>query len=194
MALARQSLPTVRLDRLKKPQHVGVAIAAAILAGLCGFAAFIFLVLRDSNHPKIMVHDQAAPKRKAAAVAAAASVPAALPKPVQPVSTPAAGVKANKTEFHLSKSGSLVPIGPIKLKLAGVNAARDTYDLNVVSAKRAYTYRKLKVDQSLWISAGRKSGSIELVVTGLQDSGVTGYWSESNRSAHVSSKSKSKRR
>lgn len=201
MAIAKQSLPSIRIASLASPRRIKIAAAAAILAALCGLVAFFILVLHDRGHPRIMFHEQHSARSTpspATVAAPAAALTAAAPTSgkmgaSQPSAVPVPPGQM-RTEFHLPKVGGPVVVGSVQLKLGAIDLAKETYDLRVVSGRRSFTYRRLKLHQPLWISAGRKKGSLQLVATALETDGVAGYWKESSRSAHVSSRSRSKHR
>jgi hypothetical protein len=189
MAVARQSFPLISPELLKTTRNAKIAAAAAVLATVCGLLAFVVLILKDRGHPRIMVNELAAPKPQAAAPPVLPPNNAVPDKPAAPEPVP-----AGKSSFEMSNVGDLVPIGSVKARLLSTDASRKTYDLAVLSGHRSYTYHRLKADQTLWLSAGRKKGSLELVVTAVRDNSVAGYWSESSRSARLSARNKNKHR
>lgn len=117
-----------------------------------------------------------APSRPAAGL----SIQAAQPKLSEPSNS------ALKP-FSISKASGLAPLGTVQLRLINTQPERRIYDLNVIVGGRSFLHRHLRVNQPLWIAGKRGGGAIELIVKLVQNDAITGYWTESNRLAHVSS-------
>ena len=107
-----------------------------------------------------------------------------LPEPMIP------GMKP----FSISTASGLAPLGAVQLRLMRTDPSSHVYDLNVVKGGRSFSHRHMKVNEPLWIAGGKGGGAIELIVKLVQTDAITGYWMESNRSAHVSSRRRSARR
>ncbi len=189
MALARSTIPAAGIGSFRLFKHRRLAIAASAVAALCSIAAFISFVWRDQSRPRVMLNEQSAPAltRAKGIEEAAASSPTALsnhpaqPKLSEPLST------AMKP-FSISKASGLAPLGAVELRLIKTYPAKKLYDLNVVASGRSFSHRHLKVNEPLWIAGKSGGGAIELIVKLVQDDAITGYWTESNRLAHVSSR------
>ncbi len=187
MALARPPIPA-SIDPFRTLKQRRLAISAIVVAALCSLAAFICLVWRDQGRPRVMINEQSAPGlvTQAGKVASASQqtgfnkdvAQTKLPEPVNPAMKP----------FSISKASGVAPLGPVELRLIDTNPASKLYDVNVIAGGRSYSHRHLKADQPLWIAGRKGSGAIELIVKLVQDDAITGYWTESNRLAHVSSR------
>jgi hypothetical protein len=197
MALARQSFPFVRMEFFSNAKVIRTALAAGILAVLCGAAAFLLLVLRDHGRRRVMVNDQARPalRPNSQPIANSSSAAATRSKDASTAPSLSAGtIPPGKTEFSASKGSGLVSVGPLKLSLTGTDTENNTYDLRVQAGRRAFSHRHIQIDQPLWISTGRAKGAIQLVVTRIEGDAVAGYWSEVARSARLNSSSRVKHR
>ena len=190
MALARQSMPAIGLKRWTVTRRGQLAISATVLAAFCGLLAFVWMVIRDRGHANVMINEQAAPPT---ARVTSAPIPSTVAegqtKPVSGADSPKATEARPRTDFSANKMRSTV-LGPVKLKLLRTDEAKGVYDISVLAGRRTYTHRRLKVNQSLWIAANRGNSSIEMVVTAMSPDSVSGYWSESERRARVSSKTR----
>ncbi len=194
MALVRQTLPTLGPLWVKK--HRAVVTWAGVIGALFGVMAFVFLVWRDHGHPKIMVNEQSAPPSAQTAVGTTASAPKQKATPPGEVlqNSDTSGTSSQRHEFSMTKSSAEQPIGSVRLKLTKTDAAKKIYDMRVITGRRWFTHRHLKIDEPFWIANNRGAGAIEMIVTSIESESVTGYWVESKRSAHISPRVRSKRR
>ncbi|MBV8864099.1 MAG: hypothetical protein JO210_01720 [Acidobacteriaceae bacterium] len=195
MALARPSVPAAGIGSFRSLKHRRLAISAIVLSTLCSLAAFVSLVWRDQSQPRVMINEQLAPALKQGK-----SVVVAKPSPQPPVNSQAAQPKLPEPTspgmkpFSISTASGLAPLGAVQLRLIRTDPISHVYDLSVVAGGRSFSHRHMKVNEPLWIAGGKGGGAIELIVKLVQTDAITGYWMESNRSAHVSSRRRSARR
>ncbi len=181
-------------------KKLGVVVWAGVILALFGAMAFGVLVLRDHGHANIMVNEQSAPTAAATQSKTSTAGPLVKQGPTPPQSAlqnglrnpePSAALPA-KQEFSINKS-STEQIRSVRLKLIKTDPAKKIYDIRVITGRRAFTHRHLKIDEPLWIATDRVS-AIEMVVTSIGSTSASGYWTESKRPPHVTSRVRSKRR
>ncbi|HEY7212437.1 MAG TPA: hypothetical protein VH477_19330 [Bryobacteraceae bacterium] len=187
MASARQVNASIGAQPFRMTRRNLLFLAAGLLAAVCALAAFLFLVVRDHGHTKIMVHDQAAPAVAKRAQASASHQPSTA------VSGPStkpdrAAIPAARNAFQLHRGSKPETLGPLRLRLTRIDQAKGTYDVSVISGRRSYSHRNLKIEQPLWITLKRGSGAFGLVVTALDKEDATGYWMQSQNSPHVNTR------
>ncbi len=176
-------------------KHRLLTISAIVLAALCSLIAFISLVWRDQNHPRVMINEQSAPSAKQGK-----SLSTPKPSPRAALSNPATPLKLAEPidpamkPFSISTASGLAPLGAVQLRLLKTYPANKFYDVNVIAGGRSFSHRHMKVNEPLWIAGGKGGGAIELIVKLVQSDAITGYWTESNRLAHVSSRRRSAHR
>ncbi len=200
--MARQSLPTVSMQAFRITRRVRLAVSATALAALCGVFAFIVLVLHDHGHANVMVNEQAAPHliprtATASSAALAATHGNALsqsPSLPAPVKTPDLAQLGSKHDFSVGKNAKSQLLGTIKIKLISTDTINRLYDVYVSVGRKWYAHHQLKINEPLWISSNRGANSIQMVVTSIEPDGIAGYWTESNRSTHLSPRIHSRRR
>lgn len=136
-----------------------------------------------------MINEQSAPAlmRGKSGSASPASPRTAVSNQAAPAKVPEPIGSAMKP-FSISKASGLAPLGPVQLRLLKTYPASNIYDVSVVIGGRSFSHRHLKVNEPLWIAGRRGGGAIELIVKLVQNDAITGYWTESNRLAHVSSR------
>jgi hypothetical protein len=149
-----------------------LTLKAIMLASVCAALAFFFSALRE---------------RKQAPAAPAALAPVAAKREIAgagPIPTPAPRHFAlperpdrKITEFILAASPEFQSLGPVKLKLAGVDARRGSYNLSVRMRGRQFTRTNVKVDQAVKLGNGKKAAP-EIVVGAIVQNRVWGYLSE----------------
>jgi hypothetical protein len=162
----------------------GLAIKALALASVCAALAFFFLAIRE---------------RKLAPAAPAVQTPIAAPKQVAiPESAPQRLSLPERrdrkiTEFMLAASSEFQSLGPVKLRLTGVDTERGSYNLAVRFRGRQFTRTNVKLDQAVKLGNGRKTAP-EIVVGAIVQNRVWGYLSEPKAKAQSSSHRRQKRR
>lgn len=198
MGLARELHSTLQIGPPRFKRRGLLAMLAGVIAALCSISAFLFLVFRDHSRPKVMVNDQSSPGLAARKTSASSAVkrPGSLVMEkadtnASTVTNTAANGPGPKTPFSVTRSGRLT-VGPVKLRLTRTDSAQNTYDINVISGRRISSHKGLKVDQPWWIVVHHKG--VEFVATSVDDSKVSGYWTESARSPQVSSRARSRLR
>jgi hypothetical protein len=198
MALVRQTLPTLGTGPLWIKKHRAVVTRAGVVGALFGVMAFLFLVWRDHGHPKIMLNEQSAPAVTAARNAPSTSasvVKQGASQPGEPLqNSDQSSASPPKHEFSMSKSSTEQQVGSVRLKLTKTDSQKKIYDMRVITGHRWFTHRHLKIDEPFWIATNRGSGAIDLVVTSIDSESVSGYWTESKKSAHISPRVRPKRR
>ena len=123
-------------------------------------------------------------RAKSAAVVPAGSInkpPVTAPAPLAGTNAPA------PSDFSLLLSRHTQSLGPIRARLLKTDATQSSYDLSVALGRRSYSHRGIKLNQPLWIAINR-SKSVEIVVNSIQKDSISGYWSESARSAQIESR------
>ncbi|HLH01267.1 MAG TPA: hypothetical protein VKX25_00730 [Bryobacteraceae bacterium] len=179
MPAAREAERTVEIT----PQRAGakrrsrLLFAAGALAVLCASAAFLVLVLRDHGHTQVMVHDQAAPHL---ATSSASPAPAAPSHPRLDTSQPA----ASRASFRLER-GNAVNLGPIRVRLTKTDPRRGLYDFTVLSGRRSFSHRHLRLNVPVWIALGKEKGALEILVTSIDKRVVEGTWIVSTEAPEV---------
>ena len=167
---------------------------AVILAALCAAAAFLALLLHDGSHAKLMVHDQAAPVSHSAGLSQRTSTYALARVPEKAVTAAEASRSAPKEKtagdrlpFQLQIGKKAAAVGPLRLKLIQVKPAQGIYDVSVLSGRRAYSHRHVRVNEPLWISLSRGKGALEIVATSISQDSIEGYSVQTARSPQVKS-------
>ena len=190
MALARQTLPTLSMGPVWFKKNRAVVTWAGVIATVFGIAAFLFLVWRDHGHPKIMLNEQSAPAVTSAkgTTAASASVSKTAPLVSVPQNPESSGATPSKHELSMNMSSGEQQVGPVRLRLMKTDPSKKLYDMRVISGRRWFTHRHLKMNEPFWLAAGRGTGAIELVVAEIRSDSVSGYWTESKRSPHLRAK------
>lgn len=84
------------------------------------------------------------------------------------------------TEFNLSVTPEFQSVGDVDLKLMGVNAATNTYDIIVRTSQREFYRQDVKLEEHLPLAKNAALGS-ELVVGAISQDRVFGYLSEPQR-------------
>jgi hypothetical protein len=196
MALVRQTLPTLGMGPLWIKKNRAIVTWAGAIGALFGVLAFLFLVWRDHGHPKIMLNEQSAPAITAqTATGAATSVAkqAATPPLGAPQNSETSSTSPSQHQFRMTKSSAEQQVGSLRLRLTKTDPAKKIYDMRVITGRRWFTHRHLKIDEPFWIAVKRGTGAIEMVVTSIDNESVSGYWTESKRSAHISPRVRQKR-
>ena len=173
-----------------------LALSSAILAAVCGIAAFLLLVLKDRKQPPLMVNELRAP----AAVSSKDNSVAASPTQVSTQRSPASvGMPASsnqqslvppaqvQNQFTLSRTNHVSSLRPLRMKLVRTDSLRGLYDVNVIVGRRSFAHRRLKVNEPVWISISRSKGAMQMLVNSVRSDAVSGYWTISDRSAQVNS-------
>jgi hypothetical protein len=177
------------------PQRAGakrgrlLLFAAGSLAVLCALAAFLVLVLRDHGHTQVMVHDQKAPhvastSATESGASAAKSSQAKLESP-QP--------ELSRGSFRLERGSAPMHIGPIRVRLTRTDPRRGLYDFTVLSGRRAFSHRHLRLNVPVWIALGKDKGALEIVVTSIDKRVVEGTWTLSAQPPEVAAAHSRKR-
>jgi hypothetical protein len=129
-------------------------------------------------------------ERKLAPAAAAAHAPVVPPPKIeiveptpQPLSVPERPDR-KITEFMLSSSPEFQNLGPIKLRLTGVDEGTGSYNLAARFRGRHYARANVKLDQTVKLGEGRNAGP-EIVVGAIMKNRVWGYLSEPKTKAQV---------
>ena len=191
MPAARPLTPAVEAP-LASPLASGrLLVAAGVVTFLCTLSAFLFFVLRDGSQIGAALN-----YRRVAApppVQAALVTPPALIAPSIPAPTPAKS-SASNPDFVLTREGGRSVIGPLSVALLATNVAKGTYDVSGTVGGRNFTHRQVKVNEPLWIGAGRNQGRVRLVAQAVEENRISGYWSQSARNTATSQKSRSKKR
>ena len=184
MPPAREAEQTVELvtRRASKFRRL-LFFSAGFLGLLCAGVAFLVLVVRDRGHSRIMVHDQSASSFKAPAAAKDST-----PKSKSPaVTTGDAGDKAAATRnsFRMEVGRKPLNLGPIRVRLSRVDVRRGLYDISVLSGRRSFSHRRLRLNSPVWIALAKGQGALEIVVTSIEKRAVEGYWIQSEHSPEV---------
>ena len=168
MATARQIEPPA--DALiSRRRRLFIGVAAALLASACAAIAFVFFLVRDHGHARVMFNEQSAP--------AHASRTPVLPPSAPPAMRPA----APQHSFSADRRRRVVLTGSVRLRVLRVDPANGLFDLSVTIGRFTHSHRHLKVNEPLWIALNR-STAIELLANNLNASGISGYWTETDRS------------
>jgi hypothetical protein len=142
-----------------------LTIKALALGGLCAAVAFFFFAIRE---------------RKTTPAVRAARAPVAVPRATTAapahVSLPERGDR-KVTEFILAESPNFQSLGPVKLKLTGVDAESGSYNLSVRSRGRQFSRKNVKLDQAVKLADGKRAAP-EIVVGAIVQNRVWGYLSE----------------
>jgi hypothetical protein len=169
---------------------------AAMLGAVCAAAAFLVLLLHDGSRTKVMVHDQSAPVARPATTAAPPTPSAAAyPRVAPPEIRDAAQKEADAAErhtFRLQKGRRAVTLGPVRFRLTRVDTAQGMYDISVLSGRRSYSHKHVRVNEPLWISLARGKGALELVASSVAKDGIEGYWVQTPRSPQVKANARKK--
>ncbi len=206
MALAKHSTPPVSVGSFRSAQPPWRLLAPAMLLSVFCFAtAFFFFFLRDRKHVNVMINEQSAPSlihdavatqrspQETSPKAVATEQPANQEKPVSPNVGSAANTNPAKTAFVLTKSSQGVLLGSLRVRVPRIDAAKHSYDMDVMVGTHFVPHRNLKVDQPLWIAASRGKGSVEIVANSVEKDVVSGYWTPSSRLAHITPRRRSRR-
>ena len=143
-------------------------IKALVLASLCAAVAFVLSAMHE---------------RKLAPAAAAAHAPVVTPPKIEIVEPTPQHLSVPErpdrkiTEFMLSSSPEFQNLGPIKLRLTGVDEGNGSYNLAARFRGRQYTRTNVKLDQTVKLGEGRKAGP-EIVVGAIVQNRAWGYLSE----------------
>jgi len=122
-------------------------------------------------------------ERKLAPAAAATHAPVVTPPKIEIIEPTPQHLSVPErpdrkiTEFILSSSPEFQNLGPIKLRLTGVDEGIGSYDLTARFRGRQYTRTNVKLDQTVKLGEGRKAGP-EIVVGAIVKDRVWGYLSE----------------
>jgi hypothetical protein len=87
------------------------------------------------------------------------------------------------TEFNLSVTPDFQSVGNVELKLMGVNAAANTYDITVKTDQREFYRQDVKLEEHVPLAKNGWPGP-ELVVGAISPNRVFGYLSEPLRRGH----------
>src|SRR2546423_13290973 len=145
-----------------------LTVKALALASLCAAVAFFFFAIRE---------------RKIAPAVPAARAPIAMPKKTAETPAPARRLSLPErrdrklTEFILAESSDFQNLGPVKLRLTGVNAQRGSYNLSVRTRGREFTRTNVKLDEAVKLENSKRT-SPEIVVGAIVQNRVWGYLSE----------------
>ena len=143
-----------------------LTIKALALASLCAAIAFFFFAIRE---------------RKIAPAVPAARAPIAVPKAAATAPPPRLSLPERRdrkvTEFILAESSDFQSLGPVKLRLTGVNAKSGSYNLSVRMRGRQFTRTNVKLDEAVKLANGKRTAS-EVVVGAIVQNRVWGYLSE----------------
>ncbi len=177
---------------------VTVVTCAGLIGGLFGVLAFFFLVWRDHGHPKVMLNEQSAPAVSAApaltSTSASLSSKTVAPPAKAQENRATSTVSPARHEFSISKASAEQQIGSVRLKLTKTDSSKGIYDMRVITGRRWFTHRHLKINEPFWIANKTGAGAIEMVVTSIAADSVSGYWTESQKSAHINPRVRPKRR
>jgi hypothetical protein len=165
-----------------------LTVKAITLACVCAALAFFFSALRERKQAPAApaaVAPIVAPRETAAAGPTPALAPRHFLLPERP--------DRKITEFILAASPEFQSLGPVKLRLAGVDAQRGSYNLSVRMRGRQFTRTNVKVDQAVKLGNGKKAAP-EIVVGVIVQNRVWGYLSEPKTKAQSSSHRHRRRR
>jgi hypothetical protein len=149
-----------------------LTLKAIIMACVCAALAFFFSALRERKQ---------APAAPAALTPVTATRETAAARPM-PALAPRQFLLPERqdrkiTEFILGASPEFQSLGPVKLRLSGVDTERSSYNLAVRFRGRQFTRTNVKVDQAVKFGNGQK-GAPEIVVGAIVQNRVWGYLSE----------------
>jgi len=145
-----------------------LTIKALALASLCAAIAFFFFAIRE---------------RKIAPAVPAVPAPIAVPKATTtaPAPPPRLALPEQRdrkvTEFILAESSDFQNLGPVKLRLTGVNAQHGSYNLAVRTRGRQFSRTNVKLDEAVKLADGKRVAP-EIVVGAIVQNRVWGYLSE----------------
>jgi hypothetical protein len=126
----------------------------------------------------------AAPNQPVSAVAPTPADAKAIDPPVDP---PAFNLPDSPnltvTEFNLSLTPDFQSVGPIDLRLTGINPSAKTYDIKVKTPNREFYRQDVKLAERIPLSRDESEGH-DLVVGAISQNRVFGYISEPRHRGH----------
>ena len=159
-----------------------LTIKALALASLCAAIAFFFFAIRE---------------RKIAPAVPAARAPIAVAKAATTAPPPRLSLPERRdrkvTEFILAESSDFQSLGPVKLRLTGVNAQRGSYNLSVRTRGRQFTRTNVKLNEAVKLANGKRTAP-EVVVGAIVQNRVWGYLSEPRSQPKVATQSTHRRK
>jgi hypothetical protein len=84
------------------------------------------------------------------------------------------------TQFILAESPDFQRLGPVRLKLTSVDAARGSYNLVLVAKGRSFDKTNIKLNEPVTLPPGGTKAASQIVVNAIVADGVQGYLSEPN--------------
>ena len=196
MVIARYSNRQPPLDSLSAQARQPYLLWRAVrLGSACAACAFAFFFLSQRNLfertgetlgslPDSIQRVNFAPRAPSPAVAAQLEDAKSIGSSAAP---PAFAIpdeeNLNVTQFNLSVTPEFQNVGDVKLRLSGVNAAANTYDITIKTNQREFYRQDVKLNEHIQLAKNTATGP-ELVVGAIRQNRVFGYLSEPLRRGH----------